>query len=156
MSEIVTYNIAKGLQDKNINIPCFCAYNKQQIINPDIIEKHGELSDDGYYELTKECGGDYEFDEVYIYKMQLVRKQDIIIRKNYTPAPMISQVLRHFRDDFDIHISIDIENGWFFTVKNISNEKYLKYYNKEEKYSSYEDCAMSAIEYVLDNHINLE
>lgn len=40
-------------------------YFRNQIIRPEIVEKYGELSDDGYYELTKNCGGKLRFDEVY-------------------------------------------------------------------------------------------
>lgn len=42
----------------------FAIVNKQRI-RKDIIEKYGELTDDGYYELTKDCGGKLDFDEVY-------------------------------------------------------------------------------------------
>lgn len=41
---------------------CFVSTTK---INDDIIIKHPGLSDDGYYELTVEGGGNYNYDDVY-------------------------------------------------------------------------------------------
>ena len=46
-------------------------YFRHQIIRPEIIEKYGDLTDDGYYELTKDCGGELDFDEVYGYEWVL-------------------------------------------------------------------------------------
>lgn len=40
-------------------------YFRHQIINPCIVEKYGELTDDGYYELTKDGGGELDFYDVY-------------------------------------------------------------------------------------------
>ena len=46
-------------------------YFLNQIIRPEIIEKYGDLTDDGYYELTRNCGGKLDFDEVYGYEWVL-------------------------------------------------------------------------------------
>ena len=50
----------------------FAVVNKQSI-RQEIIDKYGELSDDGYYELTEDCGcgGTLRFDEVYETKPQV-------------------------------------------------------------------------------------
>jgi hypothetical protein len=59
------------IKKHNFSIDSCCHYFKQQIIYPVIVEKYGELTDDGYYELTKDCGGELDFDDVYGYEWVL-------------------------------------------------------------------------------------
>lgn len=54
MEDFVTFEIANKLKEKGFNYKTIYSYNEEQIINPLVIEQYGELSDDGYYELTKE------------------------------------------------------------------------------------------------------
>ena len=53
------------IKKRNFEVSSDSHYFRQQIIYPCIIEKYGELTDDGYYELTKDGGGELDFDEVY-------------------------------------------------------------------------------------------
>lgn len=62
------YNFIK---EHNFKVFSDFHYFKDQIIRPEIVEKYGELTDDGYYELTKDCGGELDFCDVYGYEWVL-------------------------------------------------------------------------------------
>lgn len=55
------------IKKRNFEVESDSHYFRHQIIRPEIVEKYGGLTDDGYYELTKDCGcgGKLRFDEVY-------------------------------------------------------------------------------------------
>lgn len=167
----------KKIQEKT-NIKSLFVYNKEQIINPEIIEKHGDLTDDGYYELTKECGGPYKFNEVYIYDYKLMLKRDVWVEKEMVYAYTIDCVLKWLREEKDIHIKSDIsfrytsehkkdKNGtysgfmnvskpfWSFLIRKIKNGNCI-YDNttaSNNEYSSYEDACISGIEYLMSNNL---
>lgn len=56
------------IEKHNFEVQSDAHYFLNQIIRPEIVEKYGELSDDGYFELTKRGGGKLRFDEVYVYE----------------------------------------------------------------------------------------
>lgn len=76
-------------------------------------------------------------------------------------APTISQVLKWLREEKKIHINVDIDEfGWEYRIckfQKVDNEiynfdlDYLASYSGE--FMSYEQAALSAIEYVLDNNL---
>lgn len=77
-------------------------------------------------------------------------------------APTISQVLKWLREEKKIHICIDIyDDGWFFDIASFYKEDTgvyeIKLPYKSNKvtpdYDSYEQAALTGIEYVLDNLI---
>ena len=159
MEDFVTFEIAKKLKEKGFNYKTIYSYNEEQIINPLVIEQYGELSDDGYYELTKEGGGDLEWSFVYIYNYELVKTDRIYVNRNTLSSPTISQVLKWLRKEKNIHIPIDFfvdidtnEVCWYYSIKDIKNElNYISYvYSGKE---SYENSVLAGIEYVLDNLI---
>lgn len=53
---------------RNFEVESDFHYFKHQIILPEIMEKYGDLTDDGYFELTKRGGGKLRFNEVYGYE----------------------------------------------------------------------------------------
>lgn len=59
------------IEKRNFKALSDCHYFKHQIIRPEIVEKYGDLTDDGYFELTKRGGGKLKFDEVYGYEWVL-------------------------------------------------------------------------------------
>lgn len=67
-------------------------YFKHQIIRPEIIEKYGERTDDGYYELTKDCGcgGTLDFNEVYGYEWVLESNDNYRCPEFYNTIPAYS------------------------------------------------------------------
>lgn len=63
--KILDLNLSEAFISLGVKPSKFFAIVKKQQIRQEIIDKYGELSDDGYYELTKDCGGKLDFDEVY-------------------------------------------------------------------------------------------
>lgn len=63
--KILDLNLSEAFINLGVKPSKFFAIVKKQQIRQEIIDKYGELSDDGYYELTKDCGGKLDFDEVY-------------------------------------------------------------------------------------------
>jgi hypothetical protein len=158
MEDFVTIELAKKLEEKGFDYKCLYAYKNEQIINPEIVKAFGELSDDGYYELTKEGGGKLDWSFVYINKYQLMQYRDIRIPIEMIRAPTISQVLKWLREEKKLHIEIYMyHNCYLWEIYN--TEIYdVDFTQKSEKYSeieyaSFEDAAIAGIEYVIDNLI---
>lgn len=63
--KILDLKLSEAFINLGVKPSKFFAIVKKQQIRQEIIDKYGELSDDGYYELTKDCGGKLDFDEVY-------------------------------------------------------------------------------------------
>ena len=144
------------------NLKSIFVYNKEQIINPEIIEKHGYLTDDGYYELTKACGGPYEFDEVYIYEYKLMLKRDVFMENEMIYAYTIQDVVNYLlnngilittfanRNNYsmcaEVYVKDEEEYGWI--------QKYFTDFSfNENSYEAYEECMIKAINYIFDNLI---
>ncbi len=156
MSDFVTLEIAKKLKEKGFSYGCLFVYNKEQVINPEIIKEFGELSDDGYYELTKDGGGRFDWNFVYIYETQLIQYSDVIIEKDIVRAPTISQALKWLREEMNIiclpHID-PFEEKWFFYVVKLPQATDIPEYFSTPIYNTYEEAALAGIEYVLDKLI---
>ena len=158
----IPYEIEKKLQDKGFNHNSPFAYNDEQIINPEVVEKYGELSDDGYYELTKDCGGTLDFDYVYIYKRTIMPKRNIFVERNFLLAHVPSQALEWLRNEKQILVTIiPMETSigkteLCFGIYKITDDLYQPLYNgyiENKSNSKYEDVELKAIEYVIDNLI---
>lgn len=94
-------------------------YFLNQIIRPEIIEKYGELTDDGYYELTKDCGGKLKFDEVYGYEWVLESNKKYRDPEFYKiiPAYSIYSVVEELLK-YGIYVYVDLtEYGFVGRVK---------------------------------------
>ena len=168
MEDFVTFDLAKKLKDKGFDYKCLCVYNKEQIINPEIVKAFGELSDDGYYELTKEGGGKLDWSFVYIDKYQLMQYRDIKVPREILRAPTISQVLKWLRREKGLFVAINI--GYCYETNEMPFPTYSKmepilkgyYYGiweldnlsdknaHSEYFESPELAALAGIEYVLD------
>lgn len=150
MEDFVTRDIAIKLQQKGYNKDSLFAFNDEQVINPKVIEKYGALSDDGYYELTKDGGGNLEWDYVYIYQTKLTLLRNIIIKRNFVLAPTIYQTLKWLREkDIMIEILINLmdDGKWSFGFRIQTKE----YYDRGLKdYLTWEEAAIAAIDYCLD------
>jgi hypothetical protein len=121
-------------------------------------EKHGELSDCGFYELTKEGGGDYDWNYVYVDKIRLVHVFDRHYHNELVAAPFVEDVLKYLRDEKDIvvnviyHVSIpDSSERYQATIIDFSDKNYPKVHRPVEcaGISSYETAEDRAIEYIL-------
>lgn len=167
MEDFVPYELAVKLRDKGFNCNCLFAFNDEQIINPNVVEKYGALSDDGYYELTKNGGGELDWDYVYIYETKLMLKRNIILKRNFIDAPTISQVLKWLREEKKIFIRVTLSYDystdadgeqvdrwtfWLFEVFSVGSGS-LIYTEEISEYDSYEQAALAGIEYVINNLI---
>lgn len=106
-------------------------YFLNQIIRPEIIEKYGELSDDGYFELTKRGGGKLKFDEVYGYEWALEGNEHYRNPEFYNtiPAYSIYSVVEELLK-YGIYVYVDLtEDGFighvttFHKNENVSSEE---------------------------------
>lgn len=91
-------------------------YFKHQIIRPEIIEKYGERTDDGYYELTKDCGcgGTLDFNEVYGYEWVLEGNEHYRAPEFYNtiPAYSISAIVDELLK-YGIYVYVDLTEDGF-------------------------------------------
>ena len=156
--DIVSYDIAIKLNEKGFNYKTTYSYNQEQIINPLVIEQYGGLSDDGYYELTKEGGGDLDWDYVYIYSNELVKTDHIYINRNTVSAPTIYQVAKWLRTEHNIEV---VPMPLSPSTVLMGNEKYVLYLFKDGQriiqnmkkncFLTYEETLINGIKYVIDN-----
>lgn len=158
MEDFVPFEIAKKLEEKGFDYKCLFVYNKEQIINPEVVKAFGELTDDGYYELTKEGGGKLDWSFVYINEYQLIQYRDVLFAREMIKAPTISQVLKWLRKEKEIDIILqpiflynennrEREYGIEIYAPQLNNPTHLDYFKKWEK------GVIAGIEYVLDNLI---
>lgn len=142
MGDFVTFEIAKKLKEKGFKESCF-----------------------GWYYPSEVCGFDYKTIIVFNnsayrgsnYKDMLVSHKD----EKYVDAPTISQVLKWLREEKKYHVEfVGNACGYLFIVSDIPREggtdRYCSDYsgpNDGGTWDTYEDCALAAIEYVLDNLI---
>lgn len=154
-------DICKKLQEKT-NLKSLFVYNNEQIINPEIIEKHGNLTDDGYYELTKDCGGPYEFNEVYIYEYILLLKRDVFDENEMVYAYTIQDIVNYLLNKGilittfanhnnysmcgEVYVKDEEEYGWV-------RKHFTDFSFNENSYEAYEECMIEAINFVINNLI---
>lgn len=157
MEDFVPFELAVKLTEKGFDYKCLFVYNKEQIINPEIVKAFGGLSDDGYYELTKEGGGKLDWSFVYINEYQLIQYRDVLIAREMIKAPTISQVLKWLFDEKQLFVNIDCnicdKFGLFFTIYKKGEETWEACGFDDNYYNKPEEAALAGIEYLLDNLI---
>lgn len=157
----LSIELCKKLQEKT-NLKSLFVYNNEQIINPEIVEKHGYLTDDGYYELTKDCGGPYDFNEVYIYEYKLMLERDVFMENEIVYAYTIQDVVNYLLNKgilittfanhnnysmcAEVYVKDEEEYGWI--QKHFTDFRF-----NENSYEAYEECMIEAIIYVFNNLI---
>ena len=146
--DFVTLEIALKLREKGFREECIAYYHTD-----------GEL----LYNRDQYRGGNYK---------SLLRSYNSLPKNpigcEQIDAPTISQVLKWLREEKKIHIEIGFgyygfcwdltlnikyvkgDNGSEWDLLNC--EKYVEIDNQED-HSTYEECALCAIEYVIDNLI---
>lgn len=154
----VDIDIAGRIKDLGFDIPYSYVYASVQDINDEVREKHGELSDCGFYELTKEGGGDYDWNYVYVNKIKLVHVFDRYYHNELVTAPFVEDVLKYLRDEKDIVVNViynvsepDSSERYQATIIDFSDKNYPKVHRPAEclGISSYETAEDRAIEYIL-------
>lgn len=158
MEDFVPFELAVKLKEKGFDYKCLYVYNKEQIINPEIVKTFGELSDDGYYELTKEGGGKLDWSFVYIDEYQLIQYRDVLITREMIKAPTISHVLKWLREEKEIDIIL--QPIFLYNENNREREYGIEIYapqlNKPTHLNYFKNWgkgAIAGIDYVLGNLI---
>lgn len=157
--EFVPKDLIIKLQEKGLNKKTYFVYNDEQVINPDVVEKYGELSDDGYYELTKQGGGKLKWNYVYIYQTEIMPKRYVIVERNCVNAYTIEEVLDWVRDEKKIHVMFDLcpsgYNPIFLTEIYKDDDGYFNnnFIDNCNCYPTYKDAAIAAIKYIINKKL---
>lgn len=156
----VDIDIANRIKELGFDIPYSYVYASVQDVNDEVRDKHGELSDCGYYELTKEGGGDYDWNYVYVNKTRLVHVRDRYYHNELATAPFVEDVLKYFRDEKNIVVNIiynvsisDTSDRYRVSIIDLSDKNYPRVHRPFEllNLSSYEIAEDLAIKYILFN-----
>ena len=129
MEDFVNFETAKKLKEKGFNL------EKTEI--------YGKFDSDGLFHS-----------QLYFNYIETMDYDEII-------APTISQVLKWLREEKKLHIEfVGNACGYLYIVSDIPSEggtdRYCSDYsgpNDGGTWDKYEDCALNAIQYVLDNLI---
>ena len=156
--DIVSHDIAIKLSEKGFDYKTTYSYNEEQIINPLVIEQYGGLSDDGYYDLTKEGGGDLDWDFVYIYSYELVKTDRIYVNRNTVSAPTIYQVAKWLRTEHNIDViptplnqSTLLMGGEKYVLYLFKNGQRIIQDTKKVCFATYEETLLNGILYIIEN-----
>jgi hypothetical protein len=140
--EFVTYEIAKKLKEKGFREDCLAYYTTEYTLYNNVIT----LTDDKYL-----CVSDIDYEEF------LVSHNSIkYTNGNYVDAPTISQVLKWLRNEKEIYCLPHFDQGidmWFNYVARPKTCCVFVEHISGSIYNTYEDAAISGIEYILDNLI---
>jgi hypothetical protein len=114
------------IEKRNFKALSDCHYFKHQIICPEIVEKYGELTDDGYFELTKRGGGELRFDQVYGYEWVIEGNEHYRHPEIYNtiPAYSINTIVDELLK-YGIYVYVDLTEDGFIGrvttfIKNIN------------------------------------
>ena len=140
--DFTPFEVAVKLKEKGFDEPCF-----------------------GWYYPSEVCGFDYKTTIVFNnsayrgsnYKDMLVSHKD----EKHIDAPTISQVLKWLREEKKIYIVIAVNPtlstkdkiAYYYQVYSNSTGVTSDYYESEECYAQWEDCAMGSIKSVLKHLI---
>ena len=138
MKDFVNFDIANKLKEKGFKEQCLAYYTKDSCF---------------YYNTS------YGSDVENAFKSFNSRPNHICGKR--IDAPTISQVLKWLRDEKKLHIEfVGNACGYLYIVSDIPSEggtdRYCSDYsgpNDGGTWDKYEDCALNAIQYVLDNLI---
>lgn len=138
MSEdFVSFDIAKKLKEKGFKLACIGHYEGDRF---EYNTYDGYDINIGY--IARSYNDDNRFDE-------------------YTDLPVICQVLKWLREENKIYIVIAVNPtlstkdkiAYYYQVYSNSNGVTSDYYESEECYAQWEECAIDSIKYVLGNLI---
>lgn len=145
MEDFVSYKIAVKLKEKGFTIPTksiFGMYNEIGVFHTLTTSADYSTCDSGF---KYRCYYNYnDFDE-----------RDFI-------APTISQVLKWLRNNKKTMVSIlpvafnekeNKFNKYYCTIYYATKEFVFESHERPDTFNTYEECALDAIEYVLDNLI---
>lgn len=134
--DFVTYEIALKLKEKGFRKPCIAHYC---CLDGNVLK----------FNITTDC--------IRGSNVKCLNGENNI----YTDAPTISQVLKWLRKEKKIYIVIAVNPtlstkdkiAYYYQVYSNSNGVTSDYYESEECYAQWEECAIDSIKYVLGNLI---
>ncbi len=123
------YETSLGLRDLGYNGFDNKVYCDWAVVKDSIIDKYGNLTDDGYYELTKECGGELEFEEVYDTSVKLYdRPSRNSWKEAICTAPLLYSAQKWLCGNHNISVSVKpypCEDGlrWLCEIRSFQVDK---------------------------------
>ena len=147
MEDFVSFEIATKLKEKGFSEECLAYYTTEYTLYNNVIT----LTDDKYWHVS-----DIDYEEFLVSHNSIKHTNG-----NYVDAPTISQVLKWLREEKKLHIEfVGNACGYLYIVSDTPSEggtdRYCSDYsgpNAGGTWDKYEDCALNAIQYVIDNLI---
>lgn len=125
-------------------------YRWETVINPEIEKLYPNETDDGYYELTKEGGGEYDWD--YVYQKDFVF-DEIRYYEDEIPAPTYFEAARFLRENYKYLIVVKLFEGDFdnpmYDYEIYKDNDYSTHYRHMNLYKEYDDALKSGVKRVL-------
>lgn len=127
MTNLLTLKQCKSLKRLGFNDNTVYYWYKRQEIKPEIVEKYGNLSDDGFYELTKDCGGDLKFEDVYHYTYRQCVFTDIYVyldnKNDGLNNPNYDEFINWLVKEHKMILSVSYSaEGWYFELVSFDNK----------------------------------
>lgn len=140
----ISYDLAEQIYEKGLILECDYAYYKIIDVRPNILMTYGDLSDDGYYELTKDGGGNLDWDDVYFYK-NVLKKYEGNIENIQFFAPQLDSIIQWLKDEIDtaIEVKYDKDTLKYNVVCYINDGDYIVQCPSKKDYEDAIECAIS-------------
>lgn len=129
------------------------AFTRGWRVSDEAVEKYGELSDDGFYELTKEGGGKCKWNEIYTNEWAISDFYPMDGQEFYL-SPTLDEIKTFLRKTYRKHITIysKSQESWQYRITNPGQE--LEDGDFGEDFAEYEDALLNAIRLCIDKIIN--
>lgn len=114
-------------------------------VKDEAVEKYGELSDDGFYELTKNGGGKCKWEEIYTNDWSISDFHPMNDQEYYL-SPTLDEVQAFLRKTYHKHITIYSisQESWQYRITNPGQLLEDGEYNCD--FPEYEDAQLDAIQ----------
>ena len=118
-------------------------------LRDDVYERFGSLTDDGYYELTKEGGGKLQYTDVYEYTWKIEEDTTYLMNQTIFLCPTIYEVETWIRKKHKLLITVysQSQESWMYRITTPGQKLEDGIYG--EDYAEYEDALKGAIEVCL-------
>ena len=127
-------------------------YVKHTTVREEIYDKFGELSDDGFYELTKEGGGELDWNEVYDYDWCYHTHYPIDDKFLFCPTYYEVQTFLRDKHKKQITVTSISQESWQYRITE-PNQRLIDGKFGED-FETYEKALIDAIKVTLKEIIN--
>lgn len=123
------------------------AFTKSWRVSDKARKKYGDLSDDGFYELTKDGGGKLKWREIYTNDWAISSHYPLPEQEFYL-SPTIYEVQTFLRKTYKKHITIysKSQESWQYRITSPGQD--LIDGDFSEDFAEYEDALYDAITYI--------